>query len=149
MMSKIDFTKQGYIGCPVWDPCFGNGEIAKFDLGDNCPLGIRFETADFIRWYYNDGRYVEDGLPTLCFGHREPLDQGTPPERPPKPLEFKGRPVWAYVSDNKNGWKNKRKRRVVAATNAGSFVACDQKTTEVGCSGVSVWVFAWEIPEDE
>jgi len=145
----VDFAKQGYIGCPVWDPRFGNGKIAEFDLTDNFSVGIEFEAYDSIRWYTADGYYMEDELPTLCFRHHKPLNQGTPPKRPLKYLEFKGQPVWALVANYPANGAKRCKRRVIAVNEDGVCIACDDGTTENNCSGISYWEYAWEIPEDD
>jgi len=74
------------------------------------------------------------------------------PKPEPKPLQFDGTPVWAYVSHNLRGYddavRTKKKRHVVAHDcNGFSAIKWGRSNTE--STDTSLWPYAWEIPEDE
>jgi len=81
-------------------------------------------------------------------------DYWTPCEKPkpePKPLQFDGTPVWAYVSNDPNryeyGVKVKKKRHVVASDGC-DFAAVDGGKSNTESIATSEWQYAWEIPEE-
>ena len=78
----------------------------------------------------------------------------TPPEpkSEPKPLQFDGTPVWAYVSSDPNryehGVKVEKKRHVVAG-NGNGFRAIRYGKSNTESTLTNDWQYAWEIPEVE
>jgi len=100
------------------------------------------------------GSFSKGEVRNSIFNHEHPY--WIPCEKPkpePKPLQFDGTPVWAYVSNDPNryeyGVKVKNKRHVVAC-DGDYFVAIHEEgtsNTESICT--EEWQYAWEIPEDE
>jgi len=79
----------------------------------------------------------------------------TPCEKPkpePKPLQFDGTPVWAYVSADPNGYEDaveSDRRLHVVAGNCHSFRAIRNGESNTESTNTITWQYAWEIPEDE
>jgi len=145
-MSDINFVRDGKPGDEVWHPAWGNGIIKTFNAG-TYPVQVEFEctvTGSFTPWGVEYGGQA----PTLCWGHQKPLDQGKPPVLEPKPLVFRGQPVWAYVSDFKHGWKKRRRHRVVCRINDGQFIAMNDEQDEYSGDAIYRWQYAWEIPKE-
>ena len=141
-----NFVRDGREGDLVWYPRLGNGRIFYIDTDNNVayPIMVQFDggaTAMFTAEGYD---YEGDPFPSLCWGHRDPVDQGTPPERAPKPLEFAGEPVWAWVGNNKDGWKDRIKARIVAVD---KDMVYPYLATNKSCTTVVNWRYAWEMSE--
>lgn len=144
----IDFTK-AEIGLEVWHPEYGNGVIVvNYPASPSKhPIIVKFE--DLLENFTKEGKvYSSNRYPTLCIGHREPLDQGIIPEDLPKPLKFDGNPVWAYVGEYKEDYKLKLARQVIA-TNNERIIAINNGYDNMESIKVSNWKYAWEIPEEE
>jgi len=69
----------------------------------------------------------------------------TPPI--PKPLQFDGTPVWAWVSNQKDGYENKEKRQVIA--HGKYYIAMYSGGDITNSSSTFPWEYAWAIPEGE
>ena len=71
----------------------------------------------------------------------------------PKPLQFNGTPVWAYVSNinSEQGYleavRIKRIRQVVAHGSCYTVIMGRNTNTESG--DTCIWDYAWRIPEGE
>lgn len=142
---NADFVRDGRVGDEVWHPIYGNGVIIEIDESNNFPVKVKFKHA--VESFAEDGTWCIGEPPTLCWGHREPLDQGQPPERSPEPFGFSGKPEWAWVGDRESDWKRRSKRRVIARRNGG-FLVCGPDETEM-CATEIYWVdYAWEIEDD-
>ncbi|RME57208.1 hypothetical protein D6779_09140 [Candidatus Parcubacteria bacterium] len=144
-MSEVNFVRDGWIGCPVWEPRYGNGTIIRIDTNSDSPYPIlvKFDSGLRISFRSNGKEERRHIYPSLCYGHREPLDQGTPPSSPPEPLNFTGKPVVAWVGDAPYDWKSRVKRTVVARLNTGHFLGVCGYVTDA--SGWQKWKYAWEI----
>jgi len=91
---------------------------------------------------YNGCAYHEDSCWTPC----------EKPKSEPKPLQFDGTPVWAYVSDDPDGYEDavidKRKLHVVAG-DCNGLRAIRRGKSNTESTDACYWRYAWEIPEDE
>jgi len=80
------------------------------------------------------------------------VEAGWTPCEKPKPLQFNGAPVWAYVSDDPDGYEDavidKRKLHVVAG-DCNGLRAIRRGKSNTESTDACYWRYAWEIPEDE
>jgi len=135
LASDINFIRDGRVGDKVWHPVYGNGVISS---KENNTIGFLFESQP----------YEYDMLMDLmCWGHREPLDQGKPPAREPEPLGFNGTPVWAWVGSDPREWRHKNRKQVVARAVGGIYAAISGGRSNLQSIETTWWDYAWEIPE--
>ena len=142
-----NFVRDGKEGDLVWYPRLGNGRIFYIDADNNVayPIMVQFDggaTAMFTAEGYD---FEGDPFPSLCWGHRDPVYQGVPPQRPLQNLHFTGEPTWAWVGDMVGDFVERRRRLVVAFDPKRDFpyVAVNKVRTTT-----QSWKFAWEIPGD-
>jgi len=64
----------------------------------------------------------------------------------PKPLQFDGTPVWAWVGCYDTAWKNEYRRQVVAGSESLGFAAIFLGDN-LNSVDTANWGYAWEIPE--
>jgi len=80
----IDFVRDGQPGDEVWEPSLGNGTITKITAQPGT-VHVDFPTCNpdliYPMTFDRYGGINDEARPTLCWGHRDPLDQGSPPQR--------------------------------------------------------------------
>jgi len=146
----VDFVKDGMAGDAVKHPIYGDGVIEKIlnEVDIDYPIKVNFPRVG-IRRFTPNGLIQGEIIPTLCFANGNcEIDQGTPPEREPKPIQFNGDSVWAWVGNRFHGYKDKTKRLVIAS-DGNKYLTIQSGLDNMESTFVIEYKYAWEIPEGE